>query len=307
MRTTLKRGVGRGANLANGKNGNAVFPPTAVSSVSRYKQPPRKRSGLGLIGKILLVALLTIVAIAIAAAGAGYLWYHDAVSHLRAHTQAMKIAQKETTETLPGHPAIGLVIGYDARSYGVDASSVSRSDTVMLIRADPATKTITLLSIPRDLGVNVYCPKQASTARLPEDQPGLCRLWPRRHRRHRRASDRLADQLRDQDQLPRLHPDGRQARGHLAQHRSPLLPREQWIRGRGLLEHQHRARLPAARRLDCAQLRSLPPHRRRLSPDRAPAGIHPGVQGRARAEGEPRRASRHSSRRSRRTSRSPET
>ncbi len=159
MRTTLKRGVGRGANLSNGKNGNAVFPPTAVSSVVRYKQPPGKRSGLGLIGRILLVTLLTVVGIAAAVAGAAFIWFHETVSGLRAHTQAMKIAQKQLSVSLPGHAAIGLVIGYDARSYGVDASNVSRSDTVMLVRADPVTKTITLLSIPRDLGVNVYCPK----------------------------------------------------------------------------------------------------------------------------------------------------
>jgi LCP family protein required for cell wall assembly len=166
MRTTLKRGVGRGANLSNGKNGDAVYPPSAVSSVVRYKQPPGKRSGLGLVGRILLVALLSIVGIAVAVAGAAFIWFHETVSGLRAHTAAMRIAQKQLAVTLPGHAAIGLIIGYDARSYGVDASNVSRSDTVMLVRADPVSKTITLLSIPRDLGVNVYCPKQAGTLGL---------------------------------------------------------------------------------------------------------------------------------------------
>ena len=52
------------------------------------------------------------------------------------------------------------MIGYDQRA-GKEFSDVSRSDTVMLIRADPATKTISLLSIPRDLGVPIYCPKSA--------------------------------------------------------------------------------------------------------------------------------------------------
>ena len=32
----------------------------------------------------------------------------------------------------------------------------------MLIRADPATGTISLLSFPRDLGVPIYCPKSAA-------------------------------------------------------------------------------------------------------------------------------------------------
>jgi len=38
MRTTLKRGVGRGAEH-NG-NGKAVFPPGTLSTVTRYRQPP---------------------------------------------------------------------------------------------------------------------------------------------------------------------------------------------------------------------------------------------------------------------------
>ena len=69
MRTTLKKGVGRGAGL-NGKNGHAVYPPGTVSPVVRYSQPPPSgRTGVGLLSRILLGTLLTIVAIALAAAG----------------------------------------------------------------------------------------------------------------------------------------------------------------------------------------------------------------------------------------------
>ena len=63
----------------------------------------------------------------------------------------------------PGHAAIALVIGYDVRK-GKEFSDVSRSDTVMLIRADPVTNTISLLSIPRDLGVPIYCPKNGNAS-----------------------------------------------------------------------------------------------------------------------------------------------
>jgi LCP family protein required for cell wall assembly len=161
MRTTLKRGVGRGAGL-NGKNGHAVFPPSSVSTVVRYRQPPKRRSGLGLFGRILLGTLLTIVGLGLAAGGGAYLWYHHTVSSLEAHSPGVKLAQKELDVTLPGHAAIALVLGYDQRA-GVAYSTVSRSDTVMLIRADPVTKSITLLSIPRDLGLPIYCPKQASS------------------------------------------------------------------------------------------------------------------------------------------------
>ena len=48
------------------------------------------------------------------------------------------------------------MIGYDHRA-GIESNRPSLSDTLMLIRADPATKTISLLSFPRDLDVPIYC------------------------------------------------------------------------------------------------------------------------------------------------------
>ena len=163
MRTTLKRGVGRGA-APNGANGHATFPPSVVSSVVRYRQPPPpKRSGLGLVGRVMLGLLLTLIALGLAVAGGALLYVHETISDVRAHSVGVKIAQKELDVSRPGHAAIALVIGYDQR-LGVDYSNVSRSDTVMLIRADPVTNTITLLSIPRDLGVPIYCPKNGSVS-----------------------------------------------------------------------------------------------------------------------------------------------
>ena len=48
------------------------------------------------------------------------------------------------------------MIGYDHRA-GVESNRPSLSDTLMLIRADPSTKSISLLSFPRDLDVPIYC------------------------------------------------------------------------------------------------------------------------------------------------------
>ena len=50
---------------------------------------------------------------------------------------------------------MALVLGYDRRTHGVDAGGGSRSDTIMLIRADPDKKVISMLSFPRDLIVNI--------------------------------------------------------------------------------------------------------------------------------------------------------
>jgi LCP family protein required for cell wall assembly len=161
LKTTLKRGVGRSA-VGNG-NGHAVFPPGPVSTISRYRQPPPpERSGLAMFGRILLGTFLAVVSLGIAAAGGTYLWLHESIETVtqdfpqRAeveHGLSMKIQD-------PHKAAVALVVGYDLR-FGEDPR-YSRSDTLMLIRADPETKSVSMLSFPRDLIVDVYCPGSAT-------------------------------------------------------------------------------------------------------------------------------------------------
>ena len=155
MRTTLKRGVGRGASL-NG-NGRVTFPPAPPSTVIRYQQPPPPpRSRVGLLGKILLFTLLALLALGAGAAGGAYLYFHQSVATVRAHTPDVIRAEKSLDIPVAHHAAIALVIGYDHRA-GSATSDPSRSDTIMLVRADPVTNSISLLSFPRDLGVPIYC------------------------------------------------------------------------------------------------------------------------------------------------------
>jgi LCP family protein required for cell wall assembly len=154
MRTTLKRGVGRGAG-ANG-NGKATFPPTSAPVVTRYHQPPPPAvTGLGILRRVMLGVLIVLSSLGIGIAGGAYLWFHQSLNDVQAHAD-LKRVQKELDVALPGHPAIALVIGYDHRA-GVEGAGPSRSDTVMLMRADPTNKTISLLSFPRDLLVPIYC------------------------------------------------------------------------------------------------------------------------------------------------------
>ncbi len=161
MRTTLKRGVGRGAG-ANG-NGRAVFPPGAISAVTRYRQPPPPRNtGLGLLRRILVATLLVVTSLGLAVGGGSYLYFHQAVATVRAHTPEVVKASKSLDIPVAHSAAIALVIGYDHRKG--DGNSPSRSDTIMLVRADPQTKTISLLSFPRDLEVPIYCGSSPSDA-----------------------------------------------------------------------------------------------------------------------------------------------
>ncbi|HVC87458.1 MAG TPA: LCP family protein [Gaiellaceae bacterium] len=160
MRTTLKRGVGRGAGT-NG-NGKAVFPPGTIGTVTRYRQPPPpQRTGLGLVRRILVGTLVIVSSLVFAVAGGAYLYFHESVASVRAHTPDVVRAARTLDIPVANKAAIALVIGYDHRA-GLAGAGPSRSDTLMLIRADPQTKSIELLSFPRDLSVPIYCGSSAS-------------------------------------------------------------------------------------------------------------------------------------------------
>jgi anionic cell wall polymer biosynthesis LytR-Cps2A-Psr (LCP) family protein len=99
-------------------------------------------------------------------AGGIYLWVHESVAAVSAHSADVKEAQT----TLDGVPpadraAIALVIGYDRR-HGEAEGTPSRSDTLMLLRADPQTDSISMLSFPRDLVVEIRCPDQVFRSKI---------------------------------------------------------------------------------------------------------------------------------------------
>jgi LCP family protein required for cell wall assembly len=157
VRTTLKRGIGRTAAV-NG-DGHAVLPPGVPSPVQRYRQPERKRSGMRVLGRILFLLLAACVAVVLGIAGGTYLWAVESVAATSPQEQ-VKTASRRLNIPLPDQPKVGLVIGYDHRPE--DGTAPSRSDTLMLLRADPRAKTLSLLSFPRDLIVNIRCPNGRS-------------------------------------------------------------------------------------------------------------------------------------------------
>ncbi len=155
MRTTLKKGIGRGAEV-NG-NGHAVLPPTALTRMTRYRQP--KRSALRFVGKILFLLAALALMVALGLAGGYYLYLDDRVENLSNYSAPVKAAQKKLDKVPPAdEPAVALVVGYDRRLEDIKTGSPSRSDTLMLVRADPTTDSISMLSFPRDLRVEIHCP-----------------------------------------------------------------------------------------------------------------------------------------------------
>jgi len=152
MRTTLKRGIGRSAG-ANG-NGHAVLPPAILSPVKRYTQPRPPRRRWVLVAKFFVGFAALATLLALGSAGGAYLYYHQSVTAVAAHSKDVKIAQKALHIPKANQPAIALVIGYDKRKGDIDRG---RSDTLMLLRADPTTKSISMLSFPRDLITPIWC------------------------------------------------------------------------------------------------------------------------------------------------------
>jgi LCP family protein required for cell wall assembly len=133
-----------------------VLPPGASTPITLYRQPERSaRSTAGLIGRIAMWLGIACLVVATGTAGGAYLYFHESVAAVAATTPAVKKAAKALDVPLPGQPAVALVIGYDARK-GEGPSG--RSDTLMLVRADPQTESISLLSFPRDMSVEVRCP-----------------------------------------------------------------------------------------------------------------------------------------------------
>jgi LCP family protein required for cell wall assembly len=169
MRTTLKRGIGRSAG-ANG-NGHAVLPPAILSPVTRYAQPPKPRRRWVLVGKIFVGLVALVLLLALGSAGGAYLYYHESVTAVAAHSKDVKIAAKALDIVPANHPAIALVIGYDKRKGDTDRG---RSDTLMLLRADPETKSISMLSFPRDLIAPVWCGETAYASQRINQAYALC-------------------------------------------------------------------------------------------------------------------------------------
>jgi LCP family protein required for cell wall assembly len=100
-----------------------------------------------------------VVVLALALSGGIYLWLHESVAAIQVHSKDAKEAVKTLDRIVEPHQAaIALVVGYDHRAG--EGGGGGRSDTLMLLRADPDTDSISMLSLPRDLAVEIHCPGQ---------------------------------------------------------------------------------------------------------------------------------------------------
>jgi LCP family protein required for cell wall assembly len=154
MRTSKKGGRGGtwGAQ-PSGQSGAAAL----VSPVTHYESSAAASVG----GKILRGFgwfLLAVIVIGAGIAGGVYLYDQHTLQSIEATGATKRATSKLQALPSVNGPAIALVAGYDHRAgTGTNAYAGSNSDTLMLLRADPTTDTLSLLSFPRDLNVPIYC------------------------------------------------------------------------------------------------------------------------------------------------------
>jgi len=100
---------------------------------------------------------LVLVMVAVGFAGGTYLWLHESVASLELNTgPGINDIHHKLVPVTPHGPTTALVLGYDHRAG--QGGLPSRSDTMMLLRSDPKSHTVTQLSFPRDLTVQIHCP-----------------------------------------------------------------------------------------------------------------------------------------------------
>jgi len=124
-----------------------------------YRKPPEPppRLALGLYKRFLLGALLIVMATSAAVATATLLEVKsaediiDAVSDPIAGIDAPNVLD----DIDPGGPQTIIILGSDRRFVDIAAKTPTRSDTIILLRLDPSRGATAVMSLPRDLRVDI--------------------------------------------------------------------------------------------------------------------------------------------------------
>jgi LCP family protein required for cell wall assembly len=102
------------------------------------------------------LASLIIVAVSAAATAIGTLVFIDSVANALSHNDAFgNKVEKFISKVEGGEPENILILGSDKRAGGEFEEEAGRSDTTILLRIDPDKQKIAVLSIPRDLKVEI--------------------------------------------------------------------------------------------------------------------------------------------------------
>jgi LCP family protein required for cell wall assembly len=109
----------------------------------------------GLWKRLLIGGLLCVFAAAAATAVAAFHEVDKIVKALEQNPE-LKLGKNTLATTDPGQPQTLLILGSDQRPRNsVEGGSGARSDTIMLVRLNPHKEATAIMSLPRDLKVNI--------------------------------------------------------------------------------------------------------------------------------------------------------
>jgi LCP family protein required for cell wall assembly len=109
----------------------------------------------GLWKRLLIGGFLCIFAAAAATAVAAFHEVDKIVNALEVNPE-LKLGKDTLASTDPGEPQTLLILGSDQRpKNNVEGGSGARSDTIMLVRLNPHKEATAIMSLPRDLKVNI--------------------------------------------------------------------------------------------------------------------------------------------------------
>jgi LCP family protein required for cell wall assembly len=109
----------------------------------------------GLWKRLLIGGFLVVFAAAAATSVAAFHEVDKIVNALELNPE-LKLGKNTLATTDPGKPQTLLILGSDRRpNDNAEGASGARSDTIMLVRLDPSKEATAIMSLPRDLKVNI--------------------------------------------------------------------------------------------------------------------------------------------------------
>jgi LCP family protein required for cell wall assembly len=134
------------------QTGGGMFRPPSDINVYTARRPHKRWTFWRILRWTLAVVLMS--GVTVGGAVAYYVW-NRLERITTTNDPNLKAADKQLEQVIDPatQPAVALVLGYDKR-YG-SGNARGHSDTLMLIRVDPRTHVLSLLSLPRDLYVHI--------------------------------------------------------------------------------------------------------------------------------------------------------
>jgi polyisoprenyl-teichoic acid--peptidoglycan teichoic acid transferase len=167
-----RRGNGHNGGRGTGAGGPADDGTPGVPPRQVYAKPRRRWAMvLRYVGLVLVAAICGI-------AGYWWGWLDSTVAQVSENDKpAVKAAGLELAAQTADEPVNILVLGSDRRDD--IQGDVGRSDTMMLVRLDPTTKSISMFSVPRDLWVDIpgYGSERINVAYTLRKQKGAIQVF----------------------------------------------------------------------------------------------------------------------------------